>query len=83
MPGVQQLRRLSAEELLGYIDWMPFFNAWEFAGKFPDILTDPVVGEAASNLYADARRMLKTLIAERWLQGAGGGRAVPGQRGGR
>jgi 5-methyltetrahydrofolate--homocysteine methyltransferase len=46
---------------------MPFFNAWEFAGKFPDILTDPVVGEAASNLYADARRMLKSLIAEAWL----------------
>ena len=41
---------------------MPFFNAWEFAGKFPDILTDPVVGEEASNLYADARRMLKQLI---------------------
>ena len=37
-------------------------------GKFPDVLTDPVVGEAASNLYADARRMLKQLIAERWLQ---------------
>src|SRR5438874_1877356 len=54
-------------ELLGYIDWMPFFNAWEFAGRFPDILSDAVVGEAASNLYADARRMLKTLIAERWL----------------
>jgi 5-methyltetrahydrofolate--homocysteine methyltransferase len=46
---------------------MPFFNAWEFTGRFPDILTDPVVGEAASNLYADARRMLKSLIAERWL----------------
>ena len=42
---------------------MPFFNAWEFAGKFPDILTDPVVGEQASNLYADARRMLKQIIA--------------------
>jgi 5-methyltetrahydrofolate--homocysteine methyltransferase len=55
-------------DLLGYIDWMPFFNAWEFAGKFPDILSDPVVGEAASNLYADARRMLKQLIAERWLE---------------
>jgi len=55
-------------ELREYIDWMPFFNAWEFAGKFPDVLTDPVVGEAASNLYADARRMLKTLIAERWLK---------------
>ncbi len=51
-----------------YIDWMPFFNAWEFAGKFPDILRDPVVGEAASNLYADAQKMLKTLVDERWLQ---------------
>jgi 5-methyltetrahydrofolate--homocysteine methyltransferase len=47
---------------------MPFFNAWEFAGKFPDVLTDPVVGEAASNLYADARRMLKELIAGRWTR---------------
>jgi 5-methyltetrahydrofolate--homocysteine methyltransferase len=56
------------EELLAYIDWMPFFNAWEFAGKFPDVLSDPVVGEAASNLYADARRMLKQIIAERWLR---------------
>jgi 5-methyltetrahydrofolate--homocysteine methyltransferase len=56
------------EQLLGYMDWMPFFNAWEFAGKFPDVLTDPVIGEAASNLYADARRMLKQLIAERWLR---------------
>ena len=44
------------DELVRYIDWMPFFNAWEFAGKFPDVLTDPVVGDAASNLYADARR---------------------------
>jgi 5-methyltetrahydrofolate--homocysteine methyltransferase len=56
------------DELLGYIDWMPFFNAWEFTGKFPDILSDPVVGDAASNLYADARRMLKQLIAEKWLR---------------
>jgi 5-methyltetrahydrofolate--homocysteine methyltransferase len=47
---------------------MPFFNAWEFAGKFPDVLTDPVVGEAASNLYADARRVLKQMIAERWVR---------------
>jgi 5-methyltetrahydrofolate--homocysteine methyltransferase len=56
------------EELVRYVDWMPFFNAWEFAGKFPDVLTDPVVGEAASNLYADARRVLKQLIAERWIR---------------
>jgi 5-methyltetrahydrofolate--homocysteine methyltransferase len=64
---VQRFDDYPLTELLGYIDWMPFFNAWEFAGKFPDLLSDPVVGEAASNLYADARRLLKTLIAERWL----------------
>ncbi len=65
--GVRAYDDYPIAELLGYIDWMPFFNAWEFAGKFPDILTDPLVGEAASNLYADARRMLKQLVAERWL----------------
>ena len=68
VPGVQSFDDYPLSSLLGYIDWMPFFNAWEFGGKFPDILTDPVVGEAASNLYADARRLLKTLIAERWLK---------------
>jgi len=67
-PRVQRFENYPLDQLLGYIDWMPFFNAWEFAGKFPDILSDPVVGEAASNLYADARRMLKQLIAERWLK---------------
>jgi 5-methyltetrahydrofolate--homocysteine methyltransferase len=67
VPGVQRFENYPLPELLGYVDWMPFFNAWEFRGKFPDLLTDPVVGEAASNLYADARRMLKRLIAEKWL----------------
>ena len=56
------------DELVPYIDWMPFFNAWEFAGKFPDILTDERVGDAASSLYADARRMLEKLVGERWLK---------------
>ncbi|MDQ1344867.1 MAG: 5-methyltetrahydrofolate--homocysteine methyltransferase, partial [Pseudomonadota bacterium] len=68
MAGVRRFENLPLEELVRYIDWMPFFNAWEFAGKFPDVLTDPVVGEAASNLYADARRMLKQMISERWVQ---------------
>ena len=68
--GVKQFENVPLEGLVRYIDWMPFFNAWEFAGKFPDILTDPVVGEAASNLYADGRRMLKQLIAGRWLRAA-------------
>ncbi len=66
--GIRVFDDYPLDALLEYIDWMPFFNAWEFAGKFPDVLTDPVVGEAASNLYADARRMLKTLLAERWLK---------------
>jgi 5-methyltetrahydrofolate--homocysteine methyltransferase len=65
--GIRSFENIPLEELTRYIDWMPFFNAWEFAGKFPDILTDPVVGEAASNLYADARRVLKQMIAERWV----------------
>ncbi len=65
--GIRTFDDYSLEDLTRYIDWMPFFNAWEFAGKFPDILTDPAVGEQASNLYADARRMMKQIIRERWL----------------
>jgi len=68
MAGVRRFEDVPLEDLVRYIDWMPFFNAWEFAGKFPDVLTDPVVGEAASNLYADARRMLKQMIAGRWTR---------------
>jgi 5-methyltetrahydrofolate--homocysteine methyltransferase len=68
LAGVRRFEDVPLTELVRYIDWMPFFNAWEFAGKFPDVLTDPVVGEAASNLYADARRVLKELIAGRWLK---------------
>jgi 5-methyltetrahydrofolate--homocysteine methyltransferase len=59
------------EALVDYIDWMPFFNAWEFAGRFPDILDDPVVGEAARSLYADARALLERIVAERWLEARG------------
>jgi 5-methyltetrahydrofolate--homocysteine methyltransferase len=66
--GVRAFENYPLAELVPYIDWMPFFNAWEFAGKFPDILQDPVVGEAASNLYADAQKMLKALVDEEWLQ---------------
>jgi 5-methyltetrahydrofolate--homocysteine methyltransferase len=66
--GVRTFDDYPLQELVPYIDWMPFFNAWEFAGKFPDILTDAIVGEAASNLFADAQRMLKQLIEEKWLK---------------
>ena len=51
-----------------YIDWMPFFNAWEFHGKYPAILSDATVGEAATSLHNDAVAMLEKIISERWLQ---------------
>src|SRR5260370_20537327 len=66
--GTRAFENYPLAELVPYIDWMPFFNAWEFAGKFPDILRDPVVVEAAANLYAAAQRMVATLGDERWLQ---------------
>ncbi len=53
--------------LRDYIDWMPFFNAWEFHGKFPQILGDATVGEAASSLFHDATAMLDRIIEEKWL----------------
>jgi len=58
---------ISLETLVNYIDWMPFFNAWEFAGRFPDILDDELVGPAASSLYADAQKMLHQIVNEQWL----------------
>ncbi len=69
--GLRTFDDYPLEELTRYIDWMPFFHAWEFAGKFPDILTDPVIGEAASNLYADARRMLREIVRDKWLTARG------------
>jgi 5-methyltetrahydrofolate--homocysteine methyltransferase len=65
--GVRCFDDYPLQELVPYIDWMPFFNAWEFAGKFPDILQDAVVGEAASNLHADAVLMLNKLVEQKWL----------------
>jgi 5-methyltetrahydrofolate--homocysteine methyltransferase len=53
--------------LRDYIDWMPFFNAWEFHGKFPQILDDATVGEAATSLFEDATTMLDRIIEEKWL----------------
>ncbi|SEM13190.1 methionine synthase (B12-dependent) [Blastococcus sp. DSM 46786] len=59
------------EELRGYIDWQPFFNAWEMRGRFPDILHNPATGEAARRLYEDAQAMLDRIVAERWLRASG------------
>ncbi|WP_302053583.1 methionine synthase [Nocardioides panacis] len=55
-------------ELRDYIDWQPFFNAWEMKGRFPDILNHPASGEAARRLYDDAQEMLDRIVEEGWLQ---------------
>ena len=68
-------------ELRDYIDWQPFFNAWEMKGRFPDILNNPASGEAARKLYDDAQEMLDRIVEEGWLHANGVRRAVPGQRG--
>ncbi|MEY3188692.1 MAG: methionine synthase, partial [Bacteroidota bacterium] len=58
-------------ELVDYIDWKPFFIAWELHGNFPAILTDKVVGEVATKLYADAQKLLKQIVEEKWLTAKG------------
>jgi 5-methyltetrahydrofolate--homocysteine methyltransferase len=66
-PGVHVLDGYDLAELRDYIDWQPFFNAWEMKGKFPDILNNPGTGEEARKLYDDAQTMLDRLIEGKWL----------------
>ncbi len=70
-PGVHVFGDWSLEDLRHYIDWTPFFRAWELAGNFPAILDDEVVGESARSLHADAQAMLDRIIAEKWLTARG------------
>ncbi|MEZ0580527.1 methionine synthase [Nocardioides sp. MH1] len=69
--GVHVLADYDLSELREYIDWQPFFNAWEMKGKFPDILNSPTHGEAARKLYDDAQVMLDRLVEEKWLTANG------------
>ena len=66
--GTRVIDDIELGMLKEYIDWMPFFNAWEFHGKFPAIMSDPVVGEEVRNLFADASGMLARIIDEKWLE---------------
>ena len=66
--GAKVFNDVPLASLTPYIDWMPFFNAWEYGGKFPDVLQDPVRGESARSLYKDAQEMLATILREHWLQ---------------
>ncbi len=65
--GTRVFDAIDLAVLRDYIDWMPFFNAWEFHGKFPQILEDATVGEAASSLFRDATAMLDRIVDEQWL----------------
>jgi 5-methyltetrahydrofolate--homocysteine methyltransferase len=66
-PGLHHFGDWPLKDLKASIDWTPFFRAWELAGNYPAILDDPVVGESAKSLFADAQAMLDQLIAERWV----------------
>lgn len=68
---VRVFKDYSLTELRKYIDWQPFFNAWEMKGSFPDILNNPASGPAARKLYDDAQAMLDQLIEEKWLSASG------------
>ena len=69
--GLTHFESWDLKDLARHIDWTPFFATWELVGRFPAILEDEVVGEAARDLYADATAMLDRIIAEGWFQARG------------
>ncbi|WP_081672091.1 methionine synthase [Lysobacter sp. HA18] len=66
--GVHVFDDYPLAELVDYIDWTPFFNTWELAGRYPEILNDAVVGSQARELFRDAKAMLHRIVSERWLR---------------
>ena len=66
--GLQMLRGVPLDELAEFIDWTPFFASWELRGRFPEILEDEVVGETATELYEDARRILDSIIRRKSVE---------------
>jgi 5-methyltetrahydrofolate--homocysteine methyltransferase len=65
--GIRSFDDYDLAELAQYIDWTPFFQTWELTGRFPAILDDPKVGEAARSLYDDAKKMLDLIVKEKWF----------------
>ncbi|GGC37473.1 methionine synthase [Novosphingobium marinum] len=70
-PGVHVFEDWDLADLRDYIDWTPFFRAWELAGTYPAVLEDEVVGESARSLFKDAQAMLDRIVAEKWLTARG------------
>ena len=71
MTGIKVFADYDLSELRDHIDWTPFFSTWELAGRYPDILEDDVVGEAATSLFKDAQALLDQMIAEKWVTAKG------------
>ena len=71
LPGIHRFPDWDLKDLINYIDWTPFFRAWELAGNYPAILQDEVVGESATSLFKDAQNMLDRIISEKWLTARG------------
>ncbi|HTS85813.1 MAG TPA: methionine synthase [Usitatibacter sp.] len=69
--GVMALKNYPLEKLVPFIDWAPFFQTWDLAGKYPDILDDPVVGEAARSVMKEGQAMLDRVVKGRWLTASG------------
>ena len=69
--GRREFRNVDLAEIAKYIDWGPFFQAWELAGPFPAILDDAIVGEAARTVHGEGQAMLREIINGRWLTAAG------------
>ena len=69
--GTKTFENYPLSEIAEYIDWNPFFIAWEMHGKFPQLLTDEKIGKEATKLYNDARTLLKKIIDEKWLTAKG------------
>ncbi|PQM26495.1 methionine synthase [Sphingopyxis lindanitolerans] len=70
-PGIHAFDNWDLAELVEWIDWTPFFRAWELAGVYPAILDDAIVGESARGLFADAQAMLAQIVGEGWLHARG------------
>jgi 5-methyltetrahydrofolate--homocysteine methyltransferase len=66
--GITKFENFDLALLVPYIDWTPFFQTWELHGRYPNILTDEVVGAEATNLFADATKMLDQIVSDKWLQ---------------
>ncbi|WP_284430330.1 methionine synthase [Acidovorax sp. SUPP950] len=69
--GRRMFKNFDLNELARYIDWGPFFQTWDLAGPYPAILTDEVVGEQATRVFADGKAMLRRLVEGRWLSASG------------